>query len=222
MPPILRRHRIAVVCVGMAAFAAVLACTCKLPLSLQPTPTETLPPVLTETQAPPTVATTEPTATATAAVIVAPTTAVPIVVPATKTKVPPTITLTTAPPPGGGSWGIVQSDLELYGVSRVSPIGATTTLTLDVRNYGPNAFEGPLRVVCVAQGYQLADASQPCAPAVADVTVEIHQGVGTGHFDVSLSMTNPACFYPGGQCSIIVPENKDPNPANNQYGFSLP
>jgi hypothetical protein len=209
----------------MAAFAAVVACTCTLPLGLQPTPTETLPPVLIATQPAPT-ATTEPTATPTAAVIVTLTAPAPIVVLPTKTKLPPTITPTitptTAPPPGGGSWGIVKSDLELYGASQVSPIGATTTLTLDVRNYGPHDYEGPLSVVCVAQGFPRADPSQVCPPAVANVTVQILQVVGTGQFNVDLLMTSPACFYPAGQCSIIVPDNKDPNPANNQYGFSLP
>jgi hypothetical protein len=208
----------------MAAFAAVVACTCTLPLGLQPTPTETLPPVLIATQPPPTVATIAPTASV--VVSPTPTAAAPIVVLPTKTKRPPTITPTitptTAPPPGGGWSGIAKSDLELYGASRVSPIGATTTLTLDVRNLGPSTYDGPVRVVCVAQGYQIADASQACAPAVADVTVQILQSVGTGHFDVDLLMTSPACFYPGGQCSLIVPDNKDPVPANNQYGFSLP
>lgn len=224
MPPILRRHGIAVMCVGMAAFAALLACTCKLPLSLQPTPTETLPPVLTATQAPPTVATTEPTATPTAAVIVTLPAPAPIVVTATKATVTltPTITLTSAPPPGGGSWGIAQSDLELYGISQVSPIGATTTITLDVRNYGPHNYEGPVRVICVAPGFPRTDPNLVCPPAIVDVNVTIHQGVGTGQFNVDLLMTSPACFYPGGSCSIIVPDNKDPNPANNQYGFALP
>ena len=206
--------RLTFICAGMVAVAAVLACTCTLPLSLQPTPTETLPPVLVATQSAPT-ATGEPTATVT----VTPTP--PIVLPPTKTKVPATITPTTAPPPGGGSWGIVQSDLELYGVSPVSPIGTTTTLTLDVRNYGPDDFEGSLRVVCVGPGFLRADPSQSCAPAVVDTSVTILQGVGTGHFNVDL-LTNAACFYPGGQCSLIVPDNKDPNTANNQYGFALP
>jgi hypothetical protein len=213
--------RIAFVGAVMVAIAAALACTCTLPLSLQPTPTETLPPVLTATQPAPT-ATTEATATPTAAVIVTQTAPAPIVVTATKAKATPTITLTSAPPPGGGSWGIVKSDLELYGASRVSPIGATTTLTLDVRNYGPHDYEGPLSVVCVAQGFPRADPSQVCPPAVANVTVQILQVVGTGQFNVDLLMTSPACFYPAGQCSIIVPDNKDPNPANNQYGFALP
>ena len=225
MKTLMPAHRLAVLCAGAAAFAAAVACTCTLPLSLQATPTETLPPVLVATQPAPT-ATTEPTATPTAAVTVSPTTAAPIVVLPTKTKLPPTITPTTtpttAPPPGGGSWGIVKSDLELYGASQVSPIGATTTLTLDVRNYGPHDYEGPLSVVCVAQGFPRADPSQVCPPAVANVTVQILQVVGTGQFNVDLLMTSPACFYPAGQCSIIVPDNKDPNPANNQYGFSLP
>ena len=225
MKTLMPAHRLAVLCAGAAAFAAAVACTCTLPLSLQATPTETLPPVLVATQPAPT-ATTEPTATPTAAVTVSPTAAAPIVVLPTKAKLPPTITPTitptTAPPPGGGSWGIVKSDLELYGASQVSPIGATTTLTLDVRNYGPHDYEGPLSVVCVAQGFPRADPSQVCPPAVANVTVQILQVVGTGQFNVDLLMTSPACFYPAGQCSIIVPDNKDPNPANNQYGFSLP
>ena len=208
--------RLALIFAGMAALAAALACTCTLPLSLQPTPTETLPPVLVATQSPSTL-TSEPTATVTVTL----TAPAPIVVLPTKTKVPPTITLTSAPPPGGGSWGIAQSDLELYGVSQVSPIGATTTITLDVRNYGPHDYEGPVRVVCVGPGFLRADPSQPCAPAVVDTNVTILQGVGTGHFNVDL-ITSPACFYPGGQCSLIVPDDKDPNPANNQYGFALP
>jgi hypothetical protein len=206
----------------MVAIATALACTCTLPLSLRATPTETLPPVLIATQPAPT-ATSEPTATPTAAVTLSPTPtpAAPIVVLPTKTKLPPTITLTSAPPPGGGFWGIAKSDLELYGASQVSPIGATTTLTLDVRNYGPHDYEGPLSVVCVAQGFPRLDPSQFCPPAIANVTVQWLQGVGIGQFNVDLLMTNPACVYPAGQCSIIVPDDKDPNPANNQTGFAL-
>jgi hypothetical protein len=54
-----------------------------------------------------------------------------------------------------------------------------------------------------------------------DTSVTILQGVGTGHFSVDL-YTIPVCYYPGVQCSLIVPDDKDPNPANNQYGFSIP
>jgi hypothetical protein len=217
MRPLLRHHRFVAAWAGMETFAAVLACSCKFPLSLQTTPTETLPPVLTTTQPPPTVATVVPAASVTGT----PASAVPIAVTATKTNAPPTITPTIAPPPGGGSWGIVQSDLEPYGVSPVSPVGATTTLSLDVRNYGPHDYQGPVRVVCVGPGFLRADAGQSCAPAVVDINVTIFQGVGTGHFNVDLT-TSPACFYPGVQCSLIVPDSKDPNTANNQYGFALP
>lgn len=215
LPP---RVRLAVVCAGMLAIAAALACTCSLPLSLRPTPTETLPPVLVATQPEPTAETLEPTASVT----VSPTVSAPIVITATKSKATPTITLTSAPPPGGGSYGLTQSDLELYGVTRVSDIGAATTITLDVRNLGPSAYEAPLRVVCVGAGFMLADPGQACSPAMVDTTVTIAQGVGTGHFNVDLLMTSPACYYPGVQCSLIPSEGKDPNPDNNQYGFSLP
>jgi hypothetical protein len=200
----------------MLVGAAALACTCTLPLSLKPTPTETPPPVLIATLPPPTL-TSEPIATLT--VTVTPT--VPVTVLPTKTSVPPTITLTVAPPPGGGSWGIVQSDLELYGVSPASAVGTTTTVTLDVRNNGPHDYEGSLRVVCVGPGFVRADPSQSCPPAVVDTSVTILQGVGTGHFNVDL-YTSPVCYYPGVQCSLLVPDNKDPNTGNNQYGFALP
>ncbi len=200
----------------MLTIAAALACTCTLPLSLKPTPTETLPPVLVATQPPPTV-TIEPAATVT--VTVTPT--VPVAVLPTKTNVPPTITLTVAPPPGGGSSGIAQSDLELYGVSPVSSVGTTTTVTLDVRNNGPHDYEGSLRVVCVGPGFHRTDPVQVCPPAVVDTSVTILQGVGTGHFNVDL-FTSPVCYYPGVQCSLIVPDNKDPNTGNNQYGFAIP
>jgi hypothetical protein len=200
------RLRLALNCAGMLAIAAALACTCTLPLSLQATPTETLPPVLVATQPAPTAVTLVPAASVT----ISPTLLAPIVVTLTKTRVTTTITPTTGPPPpGGGSSGIAQSDLEIYGLSPILPVGNTTTLTFDVRNNGPS------------QGFLRADLSQACAPAAADVSVHILQSVGTGHFNVDL-ITNPACVYPGGQCSIIVPDNKDPNPANNQYGFTLP
>lgn len=212
------RLRLALICSGMLAIAAALACTCTLPLGLQPTPTETLPPVLVATQPEPTAVTLVPTASVT----VSPTVPAPIVVTATKAKATPTITITSAPPPGGGSWGIAKSDLELYGASPVSPIGSTTTLTLDVRNYGPSDYEGPVRVVCVGPGFPRTDPNLVCPPAIVDVNVTILQGVGTGHFNVDLLMTSPACFYPAGQCSLIVPDDKDPNPANNQTGFVLP
>lgn len=129
---------------------------------------------------------------------------------------------TLAPPPGGGWYGIAQSDLELYGATRVSDLGATTTITLDVRNLGPSEFQGPLRVVCVGQDFPLAKPAQACSPAVVDTTVTLTQSVGTVHFNTDLLMTSPACLYPGVQCSLIVPDGKDPNPANNQYGFALP
>ncbi len=145
----------------------------------------------------------------------------PIVVLPTKTSVPPTITPTAAPPPGGGSSGIAKSDLELYGVSPVSPVGATTTVTLDVRNLGPHDYEGPVRVVCVGPGFPRTDPNLVCPPAIVDINVTIFQGVGTGHFNVDL-YTSAACYYPGVQCSLIVPDDKDPNTANNQYGFAIP
>lgn len=210
--------RIACVCAGMVAIAAALACTCTLPLSLRPKSTEALPPVFVATQPPPTL-TSEHTATPTVTVTVTPT--VPVAFLPTKTSAPSTITLTVAPPPGGGSWGIVQSDLELYGVSPVSPVGTTTTVTLDVRNNGPHDYEGSLRVVCVGPGFQRTDPVQVCPPAVVDTSVTILQGVGTGHFNVDL-YTSPVCYYPGVQCSLIVPDNKDPNTGNNQYGFAIP
>jgi hypothetical protein len=110
----------------------------------------------------------------------------------TKTSVPPTITYTVAPPPGGGSWGIVQSDLELYGASPVSSVGATTTVTLDVRNNGPSDYQGPVRVVCVGPGFHRTDPVQVCPPAVVDTSVTILQGVGTGPCNVDL-YTIPVC-----------------------------
>jgi hypothetical protein len=189
-------------------------------MALQPTPAPSLPAAHTATQ-PPLPATVDlaaptgtlsPPLTVTQSKPAAPTHALPS----------PTGTHTLAPPLGDGWYGIAQSNLELWGATRVSDLGATTTIALDVRNLGPSEFQGPLRVVCVGQGWLLAEPAKACSPVVVDTTVTLTQSVGTGHFNADLLMTSPACFYPGAKRSLIVPDGKDPNPANNHYGFALP
>ncbi len=213
---------------ALAATAAALAMTAQagVPTSMVSPPLPaTFPPTIvvpTETPlvaAPPTLT---PTPTHTPTLTPTPTHT------PTLTPTPPTTFITTTtstptelpPPPGGGFSGIAKSDLE---ITNIGPVSTTREekVFVDLKNNGPSAFSGKIRVVCVGYGYMRNDPAQ-MVPTGSDELIDITIGVGTSFFYPSMIINVPLYSYQPIQCIIEVPDNKDPNPNNNSYTIVIP
>lgn len=125
------------------------------------------------------------------------------------------------PPPGGGSWGISKSDIEVLKVASSSTTGPGT-LYVDIRNNGPKEFSGELHVGCSGMAYVRSDLSLAPVQPNSNENITITIGLGTGFFYTSLRIDPVSYIYPVIQCVIEVPDDRDPDTSNNSGTLNIP
>jgi hypothetical protein len=141
--------------------------------------------------------------------------------PPTATQVPPAATATSGlATMDSGAWIGDQSDIQVLKVWATS-LTAPGKIGIDIRNNGPKEFSGSFHVVCTGVSFNRA-IPNATIPIASEETVPDDISVGTGFFYTSLEVDPATYSYPVIQCTVGVPDNKDPNPNNNAGATNIP
>jgi hypothetical protein len=131
-----------------------------------------------------------------------------------------TETYNPAPPPGGGSWGILTADMAVTDIYPDNwPNGK---LIARVMNFGPDTVSGvTLELGCsyVRHEYLPPHSTTTIAVAPALITPNISKGQ-TLEYNVHINVEGTKYWYDV-TCNISVPFN-DPNTTNNSYNEVFP
>ncbi|MDP2949553.1 MAG: hypothetical protein Q8P22_08445 [Chloroflexota bacterium] len=133
----------------------------------------------------------------------------------TPTLPPPTPTPTEqAPPPGGGSWGILTADLAVTGLNPDSLPQGKVWVT--IANNGPDSVTNvSVTLGCSGTEYLLQGGNLSITTVPWTITVSLDPG-WSAQFDTTISIDTTQASYELG-CSIQV-GFKDPNPSNDSLG----
>jgi len=128
---------------------------------------------------------------------------------------PPSPTPTEqAPPPGGGSWGILTADLGVTGLNADSLPQGKVWVT--IANNGPGTLSNiGVQLGCSGTEYFYQGGSLSIATVPWTINVSLDPGWSV-QFDTTISIDTTQATYELG-CSIQVGFN-DPNPANDSLG----
>ncbi len=113
-----------------------------------------------------------------------------------------------------------RSDIEVLNVNATS-LQAAGKIYIEIRNNGPQEFNGTLRVSCTGTSVMRAK-PEVKVPIAAEQNLAQSIGLGTGTISTSLTIDPTVMFYPVIQCIVSVPNGQDPNPANNIGAINIP